>query len=162
MKPGRIYHGHRLRTHRRNTPGGILGITKCLQPRRPEIDSQIAALVISSFRFSVDKWEVGIGSYVVMPDHFHVLVGLPDTLVLRDWMRRVMDFAGRKSQAELVVRGTQWQQDFHDREVRTKREHDYLIDYYHFNPVRAGLVRSREDWAFSSVHKPSWVGPLWR
>ena len=31
---------------------------------------------------SVDKWEVGIGSYVVMPDHFHVLVGLPDTLVL--------------------------------------------------------------------------------
>ena len=161
MSDAQIYHGYRLREHRRNTPGGIFGITKCLKHRRPAIDRQIARLIISSFRYSVQNWAVGIGSFVVMPDHFHVLVGLPQTLILGEWMRRVMDFAGRNSHASLVSRGTHWQEGFYDREVQTKRQHDYLIDYYHSNPVREGLVRLRQEWEFSSIHQPSWVGPLW-
>ena len=159
--PNRIYHGSNLRTHRREQPGGMFGVTKCLQPRRPAIDLETASLIVSTLRFSVENWGVDIGAYVVLPDHFHVLAGIPQTMLLTHWMHRIMSFVGKKSDSRLRIEGTRWQRDFHDREVRSKRHHDYLIDYYHSNPVRAGLVRFQEEWEASSVHRPSWVGPLW-
>ena len=43
-------------------------------------------------------------------------------------------------------------QQVFDRALRTVKEYHEKVEYIHMNPVRAGLVRRTEDWAWSSVH----------
>ncbi len=44
-----------------------------------------------------------------------------------------------------------WQADYWDRFIRNARHYAAAVDYIHRNPVEAGLVKSPEDWAWSSV-----------
>jgi hypothetical protein len=39
-----------------------------------------------------------------------------------------------------------------DRALRTVKEYNEKVEYIHWNPVTAGLVRRPEDWTWSSVH----------
>ena len=49
-------------------------------------------------------------------------------------------------------RGVLWQGRFFDRALRTVKEYNEKVEYIHFNPVKAGLVKRPEDWKWSSVH----------
>jgi REP element-mobilizing transposase RayT len=44
-----------------------------------------------------------------------------------------------------------WQHESFDRWVRDRRELERIVRYVEENPVRAGLVRSAEEWPWSSA-----------
>jgi hypothetical protein len=48
--------------------------------------------------------------------------------------------------------GLLWPPRYFDRALRTVREYNEKVEYIHLNPVRAGLVKRAQDWAWSSVH----------
>lgn len=94
--------------------------------------------------------------YVVMPEHFHILISEP---VLGD-PSKVMFSLKKKTAHTLLteMREAQlpdipahfWQKRFYDFNVwTTKKEQDKLL-YMHHNPVKRGLVERPEDWRWSS------------
>ena len=160
MKSKRL-ESHRLRLHREQTPNGIFSVTKCVQPKRPVLDEEIREFVVSSFRFCVERGDIELSAFVVMPDHFHLLVGLLRDLTLSFWMKCLMSFVSAKTTSQLRVFGCHWQEGFYDTAVHSEKQFNYLTDYIHHNPVRAGLVASPEEWNASSASSISWVKLTW-
>jgi len=157
----KIFAAHRLRLNREQTPNGIFCVTKCVQTKRPVLDEEIREVVVSSFRLCVERGDIELGAFVVMPDHFHLLLGLLKDRTLSFWMKCLMSFVSAKTTSRLRVFGCRWQQGFYDTEVQSEKQFNYLTDYIHGNPVRAGLVASAEEWGASSSGALRWVRLTW-
>ncbi|HEU5231589.1 MAG TPA: transposase [Terriglobales bacterium] len=111
------------------------------------------------------KYRFEVVGYVVMPEHFHVLIGEPEigtaSTVLQVLKQRVghrLLPPRRKSQNQLGLwreNGKQkkrhfFQPRFYDFNVYTRRKIIEKLRYMHRNPVKRGLVPSPELWAWSS------------
>jgi putative transposase len=101
--------------------------------------------------------------YVVMPEHFHLLIGEPQERTPGTVMQAVkLGFARRvlaqnrmrrnSAQASLFEHTPQhvWQARFYDFNVWTSRKRVEKLRYMHRNPVKRGLVESPESWQWSS------------
>ena len=107
-------------------------------------------------------------AYVIMPDHFHLLVGTSKEpsealrYVNGITSRRVIDYLKkgnfesslqklRRAEAERQHKYSLW--DHHPNLKRITDEGVFMqkVHYIHNNPVRAGLVERAEDYLWSSV-----------
>ena len=118
-------------------------------------------LIVSCFRFYVEQGEIEVGALVVMPDHFHILLSLNGRWTVSQWMRALMSFVGRKTGTRLRSAGSRWQKGFYETEIRAAKQFHFMVDYIHYNPVRAGLVKLPEEWEASSVCPRSWITLTW-
>ena len=104
------------------------------------------------------RYEFVVAGYVVMPEHIHLLISEPSTVMqaLRiSFARRVLAQAKRRrnpSQANLFDHAPQhiWQKRFYDFNVWTENKRIEKLRYMHRNPVRRGLAASPELWRWSS------------
>ena len=90
-----------------------------------------------------------LGSWVVMPNHVHVLL-----YPLVDLSRVVsgIKVASAKEANRLLERsGAFWSRDYFDRWIRDSAGEQRVIRYIENNPVKAGLCREACDWPFSSA-----------
>ena len=152
---------HRLRLHRSHELHAAFLVTKNVQPRKQVLRLRERQLVVNSLQFSVESSWVRIAAYVVMPDHWHALVGLMGTLRLEDWMHHIMSFVASRTTQYIRRKGCVWQDGFHDVEVRSRKQFLYLLDYVHWNPVRANLVKCPDHWETSSCKRPTWIEDPW-
>lgn len=100
--------------------------------------------------------------FVLMPDHVHALIWLPDpcdlTRFLHGW-KRMSSFSIRRWYAEHAANYFEgfgpgdrfWQAKSYVFHVYTERKLQEKLDYMHLNPVRAGLVGQAIDWRWSSA-----------
>jgi putative transposase len=144
-------HSSRLRLHRRVTPGAFL-TTKCLDPRLEVIDSTIAAEICSALCFYAREGQIHLAAFVVMLDHWHAVFATSDGKNISERMNIIDSWIGKQTQAPLKVLGCGWQQGFHDAEIRSAKQFQFFCVYVEENPVRAGLVKSASDWAWSSAN----------
>ena len=108
------------------------------------------------------RYRVVVLGYVVMPEHFHLLIsepqrGTPSTVmqalklgftrrVLGEWKRR-----HRAEQPEFWEPPHQlWQPRFYDFNVWSERKRVEKLRYMHQNPVKRGLVLEPDQWRWSS------------
>ena len=111
------------------------------------------------------KYRFEVVGYVVMPEHFHVLIGEPEIGTPSTAMQVLKQRVGqrllpplRKSRNQLGLwreNGRQkkrhfFQPRFYDFNVYTRRKMIEKLRYMHRNPVKRGLVPSPELWAWSS------------
>jgi REP element-mobilizing transposase RayT len=80
----------------------------------------------------------------VMPDHLHMIVEVRAVGLIK-----LMQ--GLKSHSTTIYRtrtgkSTLWQQSFHDHGLRDPQDFESAVEYIVFNPVRAELVESWEDY----------------
>jgi putative transposase len=101
-----------------------------------------------------------IDAVVVLPDHLHMVMRLPDgdadfpnrwSLIKRRFTDRII-----RAGAEVARRRTGepalWQPRYWEHTIRDDRDFERHVDYVHFNPVRHGLVDRVCDWPHSSFH----------
>jgi putative transposase len=102
-----------------------------------------------------------IDAVVVLPDHLHVVITLPDgdadypnrwRLIKRRFTDGVMKSGtavarGRNREAAL------WQRRYWEHTIRDGNDFEQHVDYIHFNPVRHGLVDRVCDRPYSSFHQ---------
>jgi len=109
------------------------------------------------------RYQFVVIGYVVMPEHFHLLLSEPQERTLSTVMqalklgfaRRVLAQQRRRrnvAQAELFEPAPRriWQPRFYDFNVWTARKRAEKLRYMHRNPVKRGLVESPELWRRSS------------
>ena len=150
-----------MRLHRQQSPGAIFYVTKCLEPRKPVLSITEGAVLEHSLKYFVEKEGIQIGSYVLMPDHFHVCAALTQEWSVTRWMHSLMTFVGSRTWESLGCRGCRWQENFFDTKIRSERQLRYVMKYIEANPVRANLVRYPEDWHTTSAKRHPWVGIDW-
>jgi putative transposase len=127
----------------------LLGI-----PRRRELFLRLLEETRLKYRFVV------LG-YVVMPEHFHLLICEPQVgdpskvmqVVKQRFAQRILR-RRRKPEAQRAFDFEQsvhvWQARFYDFNVWTERKRLEKLRYMHHNPVKRGLVLEPEQWAWSS------------
>jgi REP element-mobilizing transposase RayT len=120
------------------------GRGKCFL-RQPEI-----AAIVEGNLLHFDGIRYRLLSWVVMPNHVHVLVEIremPMSLIVKNWK----SFTSKAANRQLGRAGTFWQTDYFDRYIRDSEHLKKAIRYIENNPVKAGLVKFPGEWLFGSA-----------
>ncbi len=114
-------------------------------------DARLAALVAASLSYSDEQFKLyRLSAYVVMSNHVHILI----------WPRARLDritkslkgYTARECNKLLErTSKTFWQDESFDHAVRSEDEFYRIQRYIERNPVKAGLVKSPEEWLWSSA-----------
>ncbi|MHB8390141.1 MAG: REP-associated tyrosine transposase [Acidobacteriaceae bacterium] len=94
------------------------------------------------------NYQFAVTGYVVMPEHFHLLVSEPErgtlSLVMQVLKQRYSKSIHDKAEKQF------WQRRFYDFNVWTDAKHIEKLRYMHRNPIKRGLVEEPDEWAWSS------------
>ncbi len=86
-----------------------------------------------------------VSGYVVMPEHVHLLVSEPESVILARALQAIkLSVSVRLSERPF------WQSRYYDFNVFADKKRIEKLRYIHRNPVTRGLVKRPEDWAWSS------------
>lgn len=101
----------------------------------------------------LDAAQVGIGSWVILTNHYHCLVNVESLDHLSAVLKHVHGSTARTWNLEDGLTGQRkvWYK-FYDRFIRNERHYYHALNYIHYNPVKHGYVESPYDWPWSSVH----------
>ncbi|MBO4224213.1 REP-associated tyrosine transposase [Bradyrhizobium neotropicale] len=155
--------------YRRNfLPGGTFFFTVTLDDRRSSALVDHASLLHAAFRKTRSERPFDLDAIVVLPDHLHAIMTLPEgDADFSDRWRRIKSAFTRGVVATGVPlsrdhRGEYplWQKRFWEHTIRDERDFERCADYIHFNPVKHRLVSSPSDWPFSSLHRYARAGVL--
>ncbi len=138
---------------------GTFFITASIAGHRPLLQHEAARqLVLADFDFYRKKYECRIPAYVIMPEHYHVVVDLNEPADLRGWLRDVQSHSGKVLRDWLKAGvsgissgdGPIWKEQARAFGILTENALRTKINYLHANPVRRGLVAEPGEWEWSS------------
>ena len=86
-------------------------------------------------------------AYVLMPEHVHMLISEPPTILLAQFLKSLKQTTSRRLKGD---RERFWQDRYFDRNIRGEDARSEVIRYIHRNPVKRGLVASPEQYRWSS------------
>ena len=89
--------------------------------------------------------------YVIMPDHFHLLIS--PLITLERAMQLIKGGFSYRVRKELGCAGEIWETSFHDRRVRDLAEYERFREYIWRNPVERRLATVPGDYLYSSAHE---------
>ncbi len=110
----------------------------------------VAQCVLDAIQQGADS-SYQLHAWVVMPNHVHLLI--TPMAPIPKFMQQLKGSTARKANQLLRREGPFWQDESYDHLVRNSREFGRIESYIVKNPVRAGLVRSPEDFLWSSGSK---------
>jgi len=105
-----------------------------------------------------------IHAWVVLPEHMHCVIELPDGDVdfalrirlIKMLFSKAVPAAERRS--DVRVRRNErgiWQRRYWEHAIRDEADYRAHMDYVHINPLKHGLVARVADWPHSTFHR--WV-----
>ena len=126
----------------------IYFVTACTSHRRKILTTPAILQSFAQFAKEGPKHGAWIGSYVLMPDHLHLFVAVDDErLMLAEWTKSLKNALSKTLRSEKVP-PPHFQKGFFDHLLRSAESYSAKWNYVRDNPVRAGLVKSWEDWPF--------------
>jgi putative transposase len=90
-------------------------------------------------RNSAGIWYVHLA--LLMPDHMHLLISFPQS------EKRIQTIVSKWKEWTAKSLKIDWQRDFFEHRLRKEESFREKADYIFLNPVRAGLVKEKEDWS---------------
>ncbi|MBI3913955.1 MAG: transposase [Chloroflexi bacterium] len=151
--------------------GDIYFITNVVYNRLPILTRpSFIVPLIDSWNFYRYKQSYKLLGYVIMPDHFHVLIWPYGDAPVADMMRDFKRFTSGRIARQAEVEGKKewleafraagekteraeykvWQDDYWDKNIFSEKMLRQKLNYIHNNPVRAGLVNSPDEYPYSS------------
>jgi len=117
------------------------------------------------------RYRMVVLGYVVMPEHFHLLLSEPYQGSLSTVMQALKLGFARRVLAAQRRDGTPdrpsgasriWQARFYDFNVWSERKRTEKLRYMHRNPVKRGLVEEPDEWPWSSFQSYAYgeLGPV--
>ena len=146
-------HSSALRNGRQYDAEGCWFVTKCLEPRRPLLVTDLAAVIADALGWYSASGKIHVGAFVVMPDHWHLLFRPADGQELSDFMRDAGHWISRKTRTRLIAAACQWQDGYRDTRIRSLTQFQFVRRYIEENPVRKSLVAVPSEWAWSTANE---------
>ncbi len=95
------------------------------------------------------RHEARIYAYVLMPEHIHLLINEPPSILLAQFLKALKQITSRKLRGDR----RQFLQDrYFDSNIHGEEARSEVIRYIHRNPVKRGLVASPEQYPWSSFN----------
>jgi|SRR5271168_703124 len=136
---------------RGNTGYSIYFITASTFQRRPLFRKEpMARLFVEVLFHYRDKKNYILHEFVVMPDHFHLL--LSPVLSLERSLQLIKGGFSHRAKREVDHSGEIWQPSYYDRRVREIEDYNTIKYYIRRNPVQRRLAETPEQYPYSSAH----------
>jgi putative transposase len=136
---------------RGNTGYSCYFITASTFEKRRLLQSErMARLLIDVLFHYRQQGKFQLHEFVVMPDHFHLLITPVETLERA--MQPIKGGFSFRVKKELGFCGEVWQKSYHDRRVRDFHEYAAFREYMRENPIRKGLASEASEYLYSSAH----------
>jgi putative transposase len=148
--------------YRRNfVAGGTFFFTVALADRTSQALTDHITALRNALRQARQSHPFAIDAAVVLPDHLHMVMTLPEgdadypnrwRLIKRRFTEAALQLQApiaRRRNGELAL----WQRRFWEHTIRDAGNFERHVDYIHFNPVKHRLVSRVRDWPFSSFHR---------
>ena len=133
-------------------PGGTYFVSSATWERRELFRiPKVAEILVQRILSCREKGAFRLHEFVVMPNHFHLLMTPSETTTLEKAVQLIKGGASHEIHKQ---RGNQmeiWQVGFHDWTIRDGEDYRTKVRYIHLNPVQARLVEQAEDWLFGSA-----------
>jgi len=152
--------------------GGTYFFTVVTYQRQPILTSPLAREVLRNVWLAVqNRLPFSTPALCLLPEHLHCVWTLPPgdadyslrwgeikRLFTREYLKRVdqeefsrieMHNVSRQKRGEATI----WQRRFWEHTLRNEEDFERHVEYIHYNPVKHGLVRSVEEWPWSSFHR---------
>ena len=169
VKPTINYWKDTMSYYRREfNEGGTYFFTVVLQNRKLGLLCQFIELFRASVHKTLQEHPFEIIAIVVLPDHFHLLMKLPDdddNFPIR--IRKIKSYFSQslpqeykfptESQKRKGESGV-WQRRYWEHCIRDDKDLSNHIDYIYYNPVKHGYVNNVKDWQWSSFHRDVRLG----
>jgi putative transposase len=120
---------------------------------------KIARLFIEIMFAHRSKKKFLLHEFVVMPDHFHLIL-TPTGITLERAMQLVKGGFSFQLNRALKSKRDPWQPSFFDRRIRNSLEYQKYKDYIWQNPVKRGLARTPEEYPYSSANPAFTLDPV--
>jgi putative transposase len=144
-------------------PGGTyFFIVNLLNRERNDLLTRNIDLLRDAVRVVRRNHPFDIHGWVVLPDHLHCVIQLPDNdadFALRWRLIKVRFSRGlppgewrsnvRRRRNERGI----WQRRYWEHLIRSEADHRAHMDYVHINPMKHGLVSRVADWPYSTFHR---------
>ncbi|MFN2494058.1 MAG: transposase [Pyrinomonadaceae bacterium] len=144
-----------------NLPGALHFVTGNFLERFPVFkQDECCESFVNTFKTLLKDWPCKLIAYILMPDHFHLIVNPQD--------ERIKEFSGKLKggSARAIVEVEEgirfkldsdgahqvWQESFKGQPLWSSWMIWQKINYIHANPVKARLVKSAKDYRWSSFH----------
>ena len=114
-------------------------------------DSRIAA-VLQDTLLKWDGERYNLISWVVMPNHGHILLTPMQGFTMSDIMHSIKSYTAHEANRILNQKGQFWAKEYFDRYIRDWRHFASTITYIENNPVKARLCESPEKWPYGSAY----------
>ncbi len=97
-----------------------------------------------------DSESIDIHAWVVLPNHYHLLIE-GDLRVFARWVSRLHNGAATRWNREDRTPGRKVWHRFADRVIRSERHYYASLNYIHANPVKHGHAATADAWTWSSL-----------
>jgi len=147
---------------RAKIPGGIYFFTVNLAGRKRTLLVDHIDLLKRPFREVQKTYPFRVNALVILPDHLHAVLTLPDgdADYSGRWRRIKAAFSAalpstERRSASRISKGERgiWQRRFWEHLIRDEQDYARHVDYVHFNPVKHGHVARVRDWPHSTFHR---------
>jgi putative transposase len=112
----------------------------------------MAGLFIANLFHYRDRGEYKLHAFVVMRDHFHVLLTIEGARSIEQVVQKIKGGFSYRARVELGFRGEMWQRGFTDERIWDADQFVSVRQYIHHNPVRKHMVAVAEEYPFSSAN----------
>jgi len=121
--------------------------------------ARMAELLLDVLQENRSRKRFLLHEFVIMPDHFHVLLTPADDVSLEKAVQYVKGGFSFRARRELDYRGEIWQESFTEHRIRDSSDYLQHRIYIRENPVKRFLADSPERFPYSSAHPSSKTDP---
>ena len=121
--------------------------------------ARMAALLLEVLQASRSRNRFQLHEYVVMPDHFHVILTPANDVSLEKAVQHIKGGFSFRAKRELDYRGEIWQESFAEHRIRDLDDYEQHRIYIRENPLKRFLADAPEKFAYSSAHPSSRTDP---
>jgi len=137
---------------RRKQDAGTYFVTsRAWESRKLFIKPPVCEIVIETLLHYRDQHNYLLHSFVLMPDHIHLLLTPGRNIALERAVQLIKGGSARRISQALNFHLPVWQRGFTDHRIRDVQDYENHLRYIEVNPVRRNLVLSDREYPWSSA-----------
>lgn len=142
--------------------GATYFFTVNLKNRNSTLLTDNISLLTNAFRLVAKSYPFQTDALVVLPEHLHAVITLPDNdcdfsirwRYIKGEFTRSINYEPHITTANKLRRERGiWQKRFWEHKIRDQRDYNNHINYCYYNPVKHGYVSQVKDWKYSTFHR---------
>ena len=115
------------------------------------VNSLIASIIVEQIVSCRDRGFYKLHAFAIMPEHLHLLTTPDEETTIEKAVQMVKGGSAHRIRIERPQAFPIWHRSFHDRWIRDAEQFGQAKSYIEQNPVKAKLVESAEQYAWSSA-----------